>query len=1674
MAIEIPEVIGQQPLNPKPISILPSSAISGAPAPETVDFLSRRTDYALGEDSPGIDILRSEYASGNEARIRQQAAIREQINFRKQKQKAIAEVAAAAAAEGRTFSFEEEQEMMMLTQEETEDPSTIIERKYAKTFVDSLISATDPDDDNMAAQAAAEDPEGTAKVFDAAEAIVARQQVAVDLLQKTMTQYEKSSWTRWGWDMGKMMFPMYTWWNINSSIEGVAPTEFMIGENLSEQIAALHMLPIDEFKARSEATLKTLTESNIFDAVAFAHALVEYSGNMAAWDNAFTMLDVATAPFAAKAGFGAARRTLGGMRRVGQPAGKAGQQFIVPGPGVTPPPTLKRAPKKGEPRPTKKTAPVHPMVKELQRRVAAAVAANASTKMTKADALAASGNVAKAAEEKTLEDIVKVVNPDAARGTPPRQASELFNAQPALGDPRIYARNAGTLANERVRRLTEFIAGVSDNLVRIWKDVSVLPRVTAPAAITRMFKNAETEWLKTYSALEDTVLDIVPERVSEANFAGVDQIAVYLGHKNALPFQGAEQAENFAKNLYRLPEGGYDVVPWKGNYAIRMTKPVDETESGVTELRTFGTDNQQPAGLLKSFLNIIRTPNDTLGEAHRQARLLTTYGGNEAVRYMRNAAVALGGLTKTGKQRLNALLDANRFESRVYNLPDGTQAKLPGNWYDTYAEYVEAYVKRFNAKPTDAEIESYFTFRQISIWDWMSRNMAIYRDKARLGGEQKAISFGQKGADGKSTTMTTDFFDGRTVQQLPNFDAEPWTVAIVDAKGKKQLWLSTKMFAAQKKQLQEMVDSGRFQIIQPFNAGDNVLREFFQSKGEVVNYVMAPMVKTKPLNAIQVDYRYGMHNMLSQDGKFIKQTNSWRSKFGRRMIGPDKTLMYFQTGAQAQKFVKAFNTAREMIIRNVSEAELTKFVTRNLPYQSGKAFKALFKLDKTKEGFDLNTPFVVTNAGQKTTEATDMRKVFNDELYDLSRSEHNPMVGVNTTGMNRAEDVLHTVDEIGTEANPAYKLAPTPTLNPIEVMNRSLHDLLRNRFLEDYKHMAIEDWHRQYASVLDMTPQEIASNPLAALKNPRWKSGNTALRVSAGNDRRSILYLIGQNTPIKDAFVAWREAILDNAYTRWGQKGVRAIEPKLWTDKTNPVGMLRGATFAAKLGLWNPVQLFLQSQAVLTAAAIDGNPLRASQAVALSWMHRAMRMGEINPGYTSALARIAYGALGIDKATYLEMYNGIKKSGMMNIGGEVAMLDDFLDPEIVTSPMGSFWASNRLFFNEGERIVRMTAWNTAYLAWRAKNPGVKLTPKIERALVDRADLMSMSMTRASNNPALQGKVTGAVTQFFTFHTRLTEMMLGGRLNWKEKGRMMLLYSAMYGVPLGTGGITLGAFLPVYDMYRSWALENNIDFNQPYVKMFFEGMPSFLLSQVMGEDVNFSERYGPGGLSWLRDLLVDGDPFVLMGVSGSFAKDVIANHEPFTYALYSIFYPSVDGPFRITTEDFIRVFREVSTVNNVVKGWYAWNTGELLTKGGLVVDNAVDKRMAAFMAITGMQPQAATDVWLMNKANDNFRAAKLELERMAKTYFDRGLRAAQQGDRKEAQQNFLNAAVILQGGGYSAIELGRIWQRFLTNDNKSLIDQVGPDFILNAPADERQKRLDMWKQQQFEQLNKQEK
>ena len=412
---------------------------------------------------------------------------------------------------------------------------------------------------------------------------------------------------------------------------------------------------------------------------------------------------------------------------------------------------------------------------------------------------------------------------------------------------------------------------------------------------------------------------------------------------------------------------------------------------------------------------------------------------------------------------------------------------------------------------------------------------------------------------------------------------------------------------------------------------------------------------------------------------------------------------------------------------------------------------------------------------------------------------------------------------------------------------------------------------------------------------------------------------------------------------------------------SDPGQFFRNVAFNLKMGLFNPVQLFKQANTFTHIAAIAG-PMDATRALFAATMSRAMDFTLQPQMLRNAAGRAVQ--FGWTREQFVESYNGLQRSGFQNVGREHQYLGDFLNPSVIQSAGAKVLDHGTFFFREGEALVRNTAWHASYLEWRKANPTAAFNDVAMKWVLNRADVMNVNMSHISNSPWQTGPTAVSAQFFGYSTRLTEQMLGYGpnrRFTDWEKLRVVGAYSAMYGLPIGLLGTTTGAFGPVHESYFSALRSRGIDADQNAVlKTINEGIPSVALKWATGLDFNVKESWGPGGNPFIRDLVTNDKGFWgamdLLGGAGFKTTHetlgTVANLVGISGAkLLGLGTETVP----VTAQDFVDVLENATSANQARKLYYALNAAEYHTKSEGVVLKDITKLQGYIYSLTGLEP-----------------------------------------------------------------------------------------------------------------------
>jgi hypothetical protein len=240
----------------------------------------------------------------------------------------------------------------------------------------------------------------------------------------------------------------------------------------------------------------------------------------------------------------------------------------------------------------------------------------------------------------------------------------------------------------------------------------------------------------------------------------------------------------------------------------------------------------------------------------------------------------------------------------------------------------------------------------------------------------------------------------------------------------------------------------------------------------------------------------------------------------------------------------------------------------------------------------------------------------------------------------------------------------------------------------------------------------------------------------------------------------------------------------------DPLQSLKGATFDAYLGWFNPRQLYVQTQNA--ALSVSMYPLQAPGAIKDAFIQRIFLY---TPTVDKALLKQASKGLAkdadiSDMQLSLEQFkrSGLR-DGVMRTADYRANLGGF--SQGTKESFQKISSAGRIFFEEGESMARLISWNIARRNWKAANPSRAMDDVAIREITDDTLRMNMNMQRENAASWQTNALTAIPTQFLQVQAKLVENVVGGALGngkWTQKEAAMAFVGqlALY----GTAGVPL--------------------------------------------------------------------------------------------------------------------------------------------------------------------------------------------------------------------------------------------------------------------------------------------
>lgn len=1610
---------------------------------EDNDLLNRSFRYhmTLGDNSPGIEEIQKNLSAGMEDQYRNMLQSLEMTKRTETGRKLVLDAVESGV----------EADPQLIAQ--LADPGTppdkevILEEQWSKKAMDALIAA---DDDSAVVKAMADNPMGVDEKFKAFEEITWKNLIVQTWKQRIDQQVKNTGWAAWTGYQGMQLLQFPTWANIVGNWKGGAKSDaWSTAGALGEKVAYIRALPPVEMNRVIKAEVEALAATNPLDAQKFVDALVSYAASDADLDilNDLSMIPIGFAgKLAGKAAksFAEAGQIAEAVQRTKKAAGAGKATTLAEGAGKA---------ASGAPAGAGEAVPLKDPVESELGALTRAVSSNSTDIPT---ALAGTGKPKAAAQQAIRQELAEKVLPDAPGGlqrqfaTMTKKLGSWFSTKVKVNAGDNFHTGAWVDMEPIVKRFLDKLVD-STQVAR----VSRIPE----EALNKAFEQTEKVYREHYNRIQDKLLDVEGVNPVDRVMPGdtglnVGMIKMNFGKNDKELFANVGEAQQ-AIRAYGLPAQSTYIRQAAGKYYVETYATVGEDNILDFIMTPENLPRNSTWTRLKGWLGSKSQASDF----QSTQRGAVVHSQSQLGAIIREVYEPYQKLGTRSKKALDQIMRVNQLEERIPGDPSSR-----GMFYKNGPELERSYMTHLGRLPTEDEVNAYFAVVRASDLDWMYRSFSQFRNKASQGFENITVSRMVPGGKMGNNTFEGRFVDTKSfpIDSRHNID-----VLVIDEGGMVTRVNLATMDDTTKGLLKERLDAKTFQVIQPEQPRDP---KVFSISGDQtpIAYVLTPSARREPLRLDkQVNYRPGFHNEYKAEW-FLKQP---KVKGGR--FEGDVTAMGFRTEAELKKFGARMEEARKLLVEGRMK-ELGEYLSKNLPMDL-KTFQKMFD-----EHLDVNVPFALVKGGERSTKGqlVDGRR-FADAFGNVDTTLddlYNPSVNFGDPFVAQRDPVLWEVRG-GTEDNPAYELKQADLLSPMLTQTKAMGNLIKSELYNDYQISSASHWVETFAGDIwyggtPVSREQLRRNPIFYLKNGTIEASKSR-KAQAEQLRLAINNLVGTPSEFAKSLDEAKHRLMSSLYNRWGEKYLEYVPEKAIPMISDPVSYMRSIAFHTKLGLFNPVQLFVQGMSVTNAVAIS--PVAGLQSFSGTLGMRMLRMTE-NSKIVDSMAEKIGMMPGWTKETFKDSYDLLRRSGFDVIDANSAWRNDIGDPTIYRSKAGKvFLDKGPMFFNEGERAVRLTAWNTAYLEYAKEFPKKvgKFTEYDIGKIRTRAQALSGNMSRDANSFWQNDARFSLFTQFWSYNVRLGELMLGHQLSTAEAARLGMANGMLWGVtPFAALAYAIeyqdaGALNPFGDDLMVYAAKHGHDLDGTYTDWMYHGMVSKLMEAWTGEKLDFASRYGPsmpqvldslersmkeadGSVDILRSIVV-----AYLGPSGSVVNEIMKESSNVVKSVYDlVLQEGTEGD--LLPEDIANAFREISSVNTFTKLAAVAHGSAVRSQNGALLSDGKDMPLELLKAMLGVDDVNKTFAFNLAEsyAREEKQDAKLKkhLQRYSGMLWD----AVQRGDDEAVKKYHRAIVAYAQGSRLSTKELLSLI--YPQNDRHRNIDRVIMENIIEKMKGEVKENL----------------
>ena len=624
------------------------------------------------------------------------------------------------------------------------------------------------------------------------------------------------------------------------------------------------------------------------------------------------------------------------------------------------------------------------------------------------------------------------------------------------------------------------------------------------------------------------------------------------------------------------------------------------------------------------------------------------------------------------------------------------------------------------------------------------------------------------------------------------------------------------------------------------------------------------------------------------------------------------------------------------------------------------------------------------------------------------------------------------------------------TLSPFESLQAEITNVSRVASITQWRDAAIQRWFNEVSDYLDPQTRSLGPEKAFFAQTEKGKYiGSDENRKFAQDVENYVQLQLGMRTKEEQIYEGIATVTAD-ALDNLGSKNSRVWPLGSVLRNAAPIDFLRTYNFHMLLGFFNPAQLIVQTQNLVTMTAVS--PKHGLQASKTALLLRVALASDNEAVWRKMATFDNLSSLGLsDVNEFVESVRAIRRSGL---------LDGINSTSLYTAEEGKFFVFRKnmervkgasgFFFNRGEEITRLGAFEVARREFVEANPGAMwFNDEGLKAILARQDDLTQNMTR-SNIAAYQRGILSIPAQFLQYNLKLLANMTGGFATKGGRGytraqsaRILATHLVAYGVAYNGLGMFLeelvGSAIP-----EDWDEEKRLYISQGAIA----GLVNSLSLATTGEQtaLGLGQRLGTFGFfsDFLNDLSSEDSSFleVFAGPSVQAAKTV--------GALYDVGKLWVTSPMTYDAKGIaslqMLMQNSSATLSNATKAYIAMNHyNTLMSRSGKPLAQVSNSEL--FFQALGIPSAATSDLNKLYITKQDYEKRLKELVTEVRLYQQKASDAYAKGDKQMAEEWMTHVQGIMQGVSYE--EQKRIIQATRDIRQTPMLEKNLTDYLQGA-------------------------